>query len=67
MSEFSSVIIQDKDVEPLTKKQKLDETMNSKYTKLVKVSKELAKNKILTVGLNQTQKKIRSTLAGSPE
>jgi hypothetical protein len=41
--------------------------MNSKYTKLVKVSKELAKNKILTIGLNQTQKKIRGTLAGSPE
>ena len=54
MSEFSSVIIQDKDVEPLTKKQKLDETMNSRYTKIVNVSKELAKNKILTIGLNQT-------------
>ena len=34
------------------KKQKLDETMNSKYTKVVNVSKELAKNKILTIGLN---------------
>lgn len=41
--------------------------MNSKYTKLVKVSKELAKNKILTIGLNQTQKKIRNTLNGSSE
>lgn len=65
INEFSNVIIQDKDAEPQTKKQKLDETMNSKYTKLVKVSKELSKSKILTIGLNQTQKKIRSTLNGS--
>ena len=29
-----------------------------------KVSKELSKNKILTIGLNQTQRKIRETLTG---
>ena len=54
MDEFSSIIIQYKDAQPQTKKQKLDETMNSRYTKIVNVSKELAKNKILTIGLNQT-------------
>jgi len=41
--------------------------MNSKYSKLIKVSKELSKSKILTIGLNQTQKKIRNTLAGGSE
>ena len=54
INEFSNIIIQDKDTEPQTKKQKLDETMNSKYGKLVKVNKELAKQKILSIGLNQT-------------
>ena len=41
--------------------------MNNKYGKLVKVTKELAKTKILSIGLNQTQKKIRSTICGSAE
>lgn len=41
--------------------------MNNKYAKLIKISKELTKNKILTIGLNQTQKKIRETLSGNPE
>ena len=67
INESSNIIIQDKDAQPQTKKQKLDETMNSKYSKLIKVSKELSKSKILTIGLNQTQKKIRNTLAGGSE
>lgn len=66
ISEYQSIIVEDKDCEPNAKRQKTSGGMHSykseKYSHLVGVSRYLQKSGALTIGLNSTTKKIKHLL-----